>query len=145
MRQFIAVATALLIAGFVQVVAQGNKKSALPDEDTRLISSIRGPDLYKAYCAVCHGADAKGDGPMASELKTPPPDLTQLAVRRGGMFPREEVRRIISGEGTKGAHGTREMPVWGPIFSQVTRDQNLGLVRIDNLVRYLEEIQAMEP
>ena len=36
------------------------------------------------------------------------------------------------------------MPVWGPIFSQVTRnDMDLGRVRVDNLTRYLRDIQPM--
>jgi hypothetical protein len=50
---------------------------------------------------------------------------------------------IVSGEVplVKG-HGTKEMPYWGPIFSEVTRDQDLGRVRIDNVVRYIESIQA---
>jgi len=53
------------------------------------------------------------------------------------------VRRLISGEEAVGAgHGTREMPVWGPIFSQVGQDQDLGRVRIDNLARYLESLQT---
>ena len=52
-----------------------------------LLDSFRGPELYMAYCASCHGKDAKGDGPMAKLLKTPPPDLTAIAVRNGGMFP----------------------------------------------------------
>ncbi len=142
MRQIIAASVAILIAGFGLALAQSaSKKRAAPQEDVRLIDSIQGPDLYAAYCAVCHGADAKGHGPMAAELKKAPPDLTKLAARRGGMFPMEEVRQIISGETTRGSHGTREMPVWGPIFSQVTRDQDLGHVRVDNLARYLEEIQ----
>ena len=146
MRQFIAASVAILIAGLGLALAQNTaKKRAAPDEDVRLITSIRGPDLYAAYCAVCHGADAKGGGPMAAALKKAPPDLTKLALHNGGMFPREKVRDIISGEATQGSHGTREMPVWGPIFSQVTRDQDLGHVRIDNLARYLETLQEMEP
>jgi mono/diheme cytochrome c family protein len=34
-------------------------------ETVRLIESVEGPALYKAYCAVCHGNDARGGGPMA--------------------------------------------------------------------------------
>ena len=50
---------------------------------------------------------------------------------------------MISGEEALGAgHGTREMPIWGPIFSQIGRDQDLGMVRIDNLTRYLENLQT---
>jgi len=119
---------------------QSGKQS---EENIRLIASIEGPNLYKAYCAVCHGANAKGNGPMAMFLKTQPADLTRIQERNNGMFPRAKVRRIISGEEPRPAgHGTRDMPVWGPIFSQVAWDQDLGRVRIDNLARYLETLQG---
>jgi mono/diheme cytochrome c family protein len=108
----------------------------------RLINSIEGPALYQAYCATCHGVDATGGGPMAGALKTSPTDLTRIAARNGGMFPLPRVSRIISGEEVVPAgHGSREMPVWGPIFSQVDADQDLGKIRIDNLARYLRDIQ----
>ena len=72
----------------------------------------------------------------------PPPDLTRIAARNGGTFPLERVDRIIAGEeALPSGHGTRAMPLWGPVFSQVTRDQDLGRVRIDNLARYLRDIQ----
>ncbi len=59
------------------------------------------------------------------------------------MFPLAKVRRIIAGEDPlPGGHGTRQMPIWGPIFSQVAWDQDLGRVRIDNLARYLETLQV---
>lgn len=137
-----AVLAAAGIAFFCGAVAAQNKESA-PVDSTRLIDSIQGPNLFKAYCAVCHGTAAKGDGPMAKVLKTAPSDLTRITARNNGMFPRVKVRRIISGEEALGAgHGTKEMPVWGPIFSQVAWDQDLGRVRIDNLARYLESLQA---
>jgi hypothetical protein len=79
---------------------------------------------------------------MARVLKTPPPDLTHIWMRNGGRFPLERVEKIISGEIQVGAHGTTEMPLWGPIFSQGIWDQNLGRTRIQNLAKYLEKIQA---
>ena len=119
-----------------------NPKSPAPKEPD-LISSIQGPALFEAYCAVCHGKNAKGGGPMAKSLKVAPPDLTRIAMRNGGTFPRMRVDRIISGEEPLSAgHGTREMPVWGPIFSRVQSDKDLGPVRVDNLARYLESIQV---
>jgi mono/diheme cytochrome c family protein len=112
-------------------------------KETPLIHSIKGPELYKAYCASCHGADAKSDGPTAKSLKVKPSDLTRIAARNGGTFPLMRIERIISGEElTLSGHGTNKMPVWGPIFSQVGRDQDLGRVRIDNLARYLRDIQV---
>ena len=110
---------------------------------TQLIESLEGRDLFRAYCAACHGTDARGGGPVASSLKGTVPDLTRIAERRGGAFPLLQVERIITGEETvPTAHGSREMPVWGPIFGQIQRDQNLGKVRVRNLARYLESLQA---
>lgn len=131
----------VLVAGsFAAAQSPGKQKVK---ETPPLIDSIQGPALSKAYCASCHGADAKGDGPMANSLKVKPSDLTRIAARNGGTFPLMRVEQIISGEEQlpKG-HGTSEMPVWGPIFSRVDVDQDLGRVRIDNLARYLRDIQV---
>lgn len=108
----------------------------------RLIPSIDGPTLYTAYCAVCHGRAADGNGPMAPILKERVPDLRTIAKRNGGTFPLARVQKTIDGTESAGlGHGTREMPVWGPIFSRVTSDWDYGKVRIYNLAKYLESIQ----
>lgn len=79
---------------------------------------------------------------MATSLKIPPPDLTRIAARNGGVYPQARVERIVSGEEEITAgHGTRAMPIWGPIFSQIAWDQDLGRLRIYNLARYLGQIQ----
>jgi mono/diheme cytochrome c family protein len=120
--------------------AQGQKTQS--PETIRLIDSIQGPALYTAYCAVCHGKDGKGGGPLAKSLKVAPPDLTRIATRGGG-FAKTRIQRIISGaEPLSAGHGTREMPVWGPVFSQVAWDQDLGKVRVYNLATYLEGLQT---
>jgi mono/diheme cytochrome c family protein len=82
----------------------------------RLIYSVKGPELFRAHCAACHGEDAKGDGPMARALKTTVPDLTVLAKNHGGQFPTQSVRKVIAGEEILASHGSREMPIWGPSF-----------------------------
>ena len=86
-----------------------------PTADGRLIGSIEGTNLFRSYCASCHGSDAKGAGPMAQALKNPLPDLTQIAVRNRGIFPGLKVQGIISGESEMSSHGTRQMPVWGQL------------------------------
>jgi mono/diheme cytochrome c family protein len=130
---------AALPSGFV---VRSQRRETGRSEETRLIASIQGPALYKAYCSSCHGADAKGGGPVAKSLKVPPADLTRIAARNGGPFPLARVSRIIAGEDQPlSGHGTSDMPVWGPIFSRVEADQDLGRVRIDNLARYLRQIQ----
>jgi hypothetical protein len=70
------------------------------------------------------------------------PDLTRVAEHHGGQFPRTRIEGIISGEVVLASgHGTREMPIWGPVFSKIDRDMDLGRVRVDNLARYLESVQ----
>jgi mono/diheme cytochrome c family protein len=132
----------LMLGGLILAGALLAWAGAATDEKP-LIGSIQGDNLYRAYCASCHGESAKGNGPMAAWLKVQPSDLTRIAARNGGKFPLARVDRIISGEETlPSGHGTRAMPVWGPVFSQVARDQDLGRVRIDNLARYLRDIQT---
>ncbi len=141
MRSKTATFAAALLFGALMISAQ--KRQSQPSEDIHLIESIKGPALYTAYCAVCHGKDGKGAGPMARSLKVAPSDLTRISVRNGGKFPMARVQRVISGEEPRSAgHGPREMPIWGPVFSQIAWDQDLGRVRVDNLARYLEGLQT---
>jgi mono/diheme cytochrome c family protein len=111
----------------------------------RLIYSVKGPELFRAHCAACHGEDAKGGGPLASTLKASVPDLTVLAKNNRGQFPTDSVRRMIAGDEISASHGSREMPIWGPIFHQIEWDQDLGTVRLENLVKYLESMQTIGP
>lgn len=112
-------------------------------EYQQLIRSVEGPDLFRAYCASCHGKDGKGNGPVAPSLKATVPDLTIIAVSNGGNFPVARMKRIIMGEGMIASHGSREMPIWGPVFHQVEEDVDRGNVRVENLVTYLESIQTV--
>jgi mono/diheme cytochrome c family protein len=131
------------VLGLIVITAEDPPAKPAPgvEEASRLTNSLDGATLYTTYCAVCHGVTAQGDGPMAKMLTTKTPDLTRIAKRHGGKFPRERVDAIISGEETLPGHGTRDMPIWGPVFSQVVWDRDLGKVRIDNVARYLESLQ----
>ena len=131
---------ATLFVGIVQTSPQapGHKKD---QEPVHLIPSLDGAELFKAYCATCHGRSGKGGGPVASVLETPPSDLTVIAKHNGGVFPATRMRAVIAGDELVKAHGTREMPIWGPIFHQVERDQDFGNVRLQNVTRYVESIQ----
>jgi mono/diheme cytochrome c family protein len=118
------------------------KPAAAQKTYEQLIFSVKGPDLYHAHCAACHGPEGKGNGPVAAGLKTRPADLTALARNNGGKFPTERVQRFISGDDPSlSSHGSREMPVWGPIFHQIEEDQDFGNVRLQNLIKYLGAIQ----
>ena len=137
---------ALAIIGIVLPGAGAQTQKALDarEQSTPLIQSVKGPDLFRAYCASCHGIDAKGRGPAASALKASVPDLTLLSRRNLGRFPAAHVREVITGERVVAAHGSREMPIWGPIFHQVEGDQDWGNVRLENLVKYLASIQSIQ-
>jgi mono/diheme cytochrome c family protein len=123
-------------------VAAAQTKATSQKQYEQLIYSVRGPDLFHAHCAACHGPDGKGNGPAAGALKTKPADLTILAKNNGGNFPTQRVQKFISGDDPSLlAHGSREMPVWGPIFHQIEEDQDFGNVRLQNLIKYLGTIQ----
>jgi mono/diheme cytochrome c family protein len=100
-----------------------------------------GAQLFRAYCASCHGVDGRGAGPVTEALRTIPPDLTEFALRNAGVFPGERLRQIIDGRHVT-AHGTTEMPVWGRVFMREPGgDPDVARARIDALVKYLESIQ----
>lgn len=103
-----------------------------------------GVAMYHAYCASCHGADGKGEGPAALALKTQPTNLTTLALKNGGTYPEVHVAAVIKGDALTPAHGDKGMPVWGPVFLSLggDRDQAQVALRIHNLTQYLGTIQA---
>jgi len=112
-------------------------------------SPVSGAQMFKEYCAVCHGPSGKGDGPVATALKVPPPDLTTLAQRHDGKFPDDYVSNVLKNGVQNPAHGSGEMPVWGPIFDTMNRwkalcpcmDETPVTLRITNLTNYLKSIQ----
>ena len=140
---FMGLLGAVLLAGLFAAAstAPDDKAKTKTDQPTSLIQSLKGADIYHAYCASCHGAQGKGDGPVAPALSAKMPDLTTIAQRNGGVFPANRVRKIIMGEDSILGHGSREMPVWGPIFHQVERDRDYGEVRLQNVTDYLKSIQ----
>ena len=136
-------AGALFAASGTLLQGQGagttNQQKTLEKAPITPSNPASGQQMFKDYCAACHGANGKGDGPAAELLKTPPADLTMMAKNNNGKFPAEHFEAILR-FGTGGhAHGTSDMPVWGPLFSA----QNKGLVqmRISNLESYVASIQ----
>ncbi len=100
-----------------------------------------GTQMYKDYCAACHGQEGKGDGPAVQFLKTPPPDLQTLAQRNNGTFPSYKVTEVLLfGPGSR-AHGSPEMPVWGPAFRSQDTNDKVTALRIRNLSAFLESLQ----
>ena len=105
-----------------------------------------GKQMFVSYCAPCHGLDGRGNGPVAVALKTSPADLTVLARKNHGTYPAEHVAAVLNFGVKMPAHGTSEMPVWGPLLSNLNyhggNGQQFETLRVNNLVRYIETLQT---
>lgn len=109
------------------------------------IESLGPTESFAFYCAPCHGRGGRGDGPVAAALRTRPADLTTLAERSGGEYPRDRVRAYIAGVGRPvAAHGASDMPVWGPAFRALDASDTRAHVRIDGIVDHVESLQRVE-
>ena len=120
-------------------VAQTPK--VIKQTNARTSNAWTGEQLYKEFCAVCHGVDAKGSGPAAAALKVTPSDLTQFARQNGSKYNELRMRGIIANTDAVGAHGTGDMPIWGDIFKSISANENFGKMRVDALVKYVQTIQ----
>jgi mono/diheme cytochrome c family protein len=102
-----------------------------------------GKTLFMQHCASCHGDDAKGAGPAALSFKKQPPDLTALAKRDHGKFPYDEVRKAIDGDVEVPAHGSKDMPTWGPLFLALTDLNTREAERLTTtLTDYIKSLQV---
>lgn len=122
-------------------VTAAQDKPAANKASTEPLDAASGSQTYRQYCASCHGGNAKGRGPAAEALKTPPTDLTILAKGNGGKFPYEYVSGVVRFGKPISAHGSSDMPVWGPIFSMVDFHEMAIRKRIKNLCDYLASLQ----
>jgi len=146
MKKLILLFTALIV--FTSTVAaqdqtQDQTKKVIQHAPIKETSPASGKEMYTTYCAVCHGTDGKGGGPAASALKVPPTNLTQLSKNSGGKYPALKVTSAIRGEGDVPAHGSKDMPVWGSLFWNMSHGHE-GEVqqRVANLTKYIESLQA---
>ena len=135
----------VLFGALLYVVSAVGAKRQSPVDQTQFPSTYvpSGETMYKQYCAACHGADGKGHGPAALMLKAPPADLTTLARRHDGKFPYDYVSGILRfGPGPTVLHGSADMPIWGPIFQYLDKnDERTVQHRIKNLCDYLASLQ----
>lgn len=133
----LAVQLLMTVTGFMAVPqAQAQSGSTSPK-----MNDLSGEEMYRTYCASCHGVDGKGSGPAAAALKKAVPDLTQISARNNGQFPDFRVTHIIDGYEVQAAHGSHDMPVWGDYFRSKKRDDAIVLLREHNLTEYLRSIQ----
>jgi mono/diheme cytochrome c family protein len=144
--KFISAAVALAMLLSLAIAQQATPAQNAPQVKHVPItnsSPTSGKDMFNNYCAVCHGKEAKGDGPAAPAMKTTPTDLTALAKKNGGKYPASHVAAVIRGQAGTPSHGSQDMPVWGPLFSSISQGHE-GQVqqRITNLVDYVEGLQT---
>ncbi len=140
LKSLLVTATAAVLAVSLSFADQSQSKVVIPVNKT---APTDGKQMYTSYCAPCHGVDGRGNGPAASSLKAQPTDLTELQKNNHGKFPDTHVIAILQFGADVPAHGSSAMPVWGPILGNMNhlnvQDKQL---RISNLSRYLESIQA---
>jgi hypothetical protein len=132
----------LMLVSFLTAVASGHSAGVAQDMKFSI------PYEYQVSCQVCHGVAGAGDGPMASELKTKPSDLTTLSRKNGGEFPFLKVFQVIDGRQSIPAHGARPMPVWGMRYQEEVGEkygpyggEAAVRARVLELVYYLQSIQ----
>ena len=140
-RRILGIATMAVLLTFVAAAQQTSTEiKHIPVKPTNAAS---GQEMFVNYCAVCHGKDGKGNGPAAPALKMPATDLTTLAQKNGGKYPALHVSSVIRGEGDVPAHGSKDMPVWGPLFWKMSQGHDAEVQqRIANLNQYIESLQA---
>jgi len=137
LRKLIALAAVLL----VHLPAEADENAA------------RGREEFMVRCAVCHGLDATGGGPLAEMLAIEPANLTALSAGNGGEFPFERIYQVIDGRAQVRGHGTSDMPIWGDEYNEEALEyyrrrleplqaENYVTRRILSLIRYLQSIQG---
>ena len=82
--------------------------------------AYEGRRLFVSYCQLCHGADGKGNGPLAKTMKISPADLTTTVRSRSDTI----LTKIITGKGRQTITGrdrhnllSEAMPEWQDVFN----------------------------
>jgi mono/diheme cytochrome c family protein len=140
--------TALRVLGVAALFGCLQQPAESPDAGS-VPASHSGQRLYASYCADCHGAEGRGDGPRAASLTRAPPDLTGIANRNGGLFIADAVAAYVDGRAHVEAHGPTDMPPWGRSLddrNQALREElKLTPAWISEIVAYLETLQQSRP
>lgn len=136
-RVFVATVAAVALSASV-----ANAQPRIEKGPIKPTSPADGKEMFDQYCAVCHGKEAKGNGPAAAALTKAPTDLTRISARNKGTFPDVKVRRLIEGLDDVTAHGPRDMPMWGRAFRSLgTHNPDVAQFRIAALTEYLKSLQ----
>lgn len=136
---------AAVMAACIGAAAQQNRKMTMAVDK---VPATDGRQCFMNYCASCHGSDGRGNGPVASSLKVPPNDLTQLSKNNDGKYPARRIAAVLQFGLSAPAHGTALMPVWGPVFDKMDRSSSPAstsspsFLRVNNLNEYIRGMQA---
>jgi mono/diheme cytochrome c family protein len=129
-----SVAKSLFVA-----LALGVAQPAAPALSTDA-NDVSGADIFERYCALCHGADGRGAGPVAEAMTRPAADLTQISKRNNGVFPFSRVAATVRDGGGVAEHSRARMPAWGKIFSE-DGDPIRAKATIFEVTQYVESLQ----
>jgi mono/diheme cytochrome c family protein len=133
----------MLLPGISEAILAAQEAAATHEKSSKKASMhselASGAQLYKNYCAACHGIEGKGDGPVVNFLKVPPADLSTLAQRNDGKYPADRVAATLDSGTSRGAHGTSDMPIWGPVFR--SKGKGVAQTRIQKLNAFIESLQ----
>jgi len=135
MIRFAVVVVALAVAS-----SNASAQARIEKGPIKPINASDAQKMFATYCAVCHGTEAKGNGPAAASLKKVPADLTKLSANNKGTYPEVHVKRYIEGADDITAHGTRDMPMWGDLFNSL--DRNTAQIRVQALSDFIRGLQA---
>ena len=141
----VAAAAALVVLLLSPIaVTPASAQEPQPQAATEMRQRVTGGEVFRTYCATCHGPSGRGDGPLAPSMRRKPSDLTEVAKRNGGEYPSEIVFRTIDGRTPVRGHGGPDMPVWGDAFARSRDGGDPATVkeRIDALVDFIRTLQV---
>jgi mono/diheme cytochrome c family protein len=143
LKRLLFVAAAASIALTMSYADQSNQSKDKVVISVGKTNPTDGKQMYGNYCAPCHGVDGRGYGPVSSSLKVQPTDLTGLAKANHGKYPETHIISVVKFGTDVRAHGSPEMPVWGPILGTISKiNPQEKELRTTNLSRYLETLQV---
>ncbi len=90
--------------------------------------NAKGAEVYKTYCATCHGDSGKGDGIAAAALDPKPRDLSNAEYVSG--LTDAHIKKVVT-EGGAAVGMSATMPAWGGIIPEADINNIIAYVRAD--------------
>jgi mono/diheme cytochrome c family protein len=129
----------VLFFGTITLFGETAKKEGIEMKPVPRSNISSGAQMYKDYCAVCHGVDGRSDGPATTHLKTAVPELRTLALRNHGKYPNARVATILRDGLHSTPPGELGMPTWGALFRP--HDGAATELRIQNITKFIGTLQ----